>query len=131
LSLSSLKPKPFTTATPYCSDIDNVLKPSFFYRSVIDLFEGPTPAKSRLIAGLEDTIVDGTHVILPPDERRFQIFPSRNDFPLIQPGNADLVESITTPLKLSLPSNLLANGVGLDDPSDATVSSVLWEGLSW
>jgi transforming growth factor-beta-induced protein len=97
--------------------IDNVLKPSFFYRSVIDLFGGTysTVQNLALIAGLENPIRDGTFTLFAPTNDAFNLLPAATISFLSSPaGNADLVELLQYhAVEAVFPSTFLANGAAI------------------
>jgi transforming growth factor-beta-induced protein len=97
--------------------IDNVLKPSFFYRSVIDLFGGSysTLQNLALIAGLENSLSEGPFTLFAPTNDAFNLLPAATISFLSSPaGNADLVEILQYhTVEAVFPSTILANGIDL------------------
>jgi transforming growth factor-beta-induced protein len=106
--------------------IDNVLKPSFFYRSVIDLFGGTysTLLNLLLISGLESTLIDGTFTLFAPTNDAFDLLPAATKSFLSSPaGNTDLVAILEYHTMAGVfPSTILANGVGLPTVQGKSVS---------
>jgi uncharacterized surface protein with fasciclin (FAS1) repeats len=112
--------------------IDNVLKPSFFYRSIIDLFGGTysTLQNLALIAGLEGPLRDGTFTLFAPTNDAFNLLPAATISFLSSPaGNADLVNLLQYhTVEAVFPSTFLANGVGLSTAQGDSLSVSIVEG---
>jgi transforming growth factor-beta-induced protein len=106
--------------------IDNVLKPSFFYRSVIDLFGGSysTLQNLALIAGLEGYLSEGPFTLFAPTNDAFNLLPAATISFLSSPaGNIDLVEILQYhTVEAVFPSAILANGVGLSTAQGNIIS---------
>jgi transforming growth factor-beta-induced protein len=97
--------------------IDNVLRPSFFYRKVTDLFGATysTIQNLALIAGLEGSLRDGTFTLFAPTNNAFNLLPAATISFLSSPaGNTDLVEILRYhTVEAVFPSIILANGFSL------------------
>jgi transforming growth factor-beta-induced protein len=106
--------------------IDNVLKPSFLYRSVVDLFRGTysTLQNLALIAGLEGYLRDDTFTLFAPTNDAFNLLPATRISFLSSPaGNADLVEILQYhAVEAVFPSTFLENGVGLPTTQGKSIS---------
>jgi transforming growth factor-beta-induced protein len=112
--------------------IDNVLKPSFFYRSVIDLLAPYSTLQNlALIAGLEGPLRDGTFTLLAPRNDAWNLLSAATISFLSSPaGNADLVEILQYHTMAGVfPSTILANGVGLPTAQGKSVSISIVGGI--
>jgi transforming growth factor-beta-induced protein len=106
--------------------IDNVLKPSFFYRSVINLNGGTysTLQNLALIAGLEATLGAGTLTLFAPTNDAFNLLPDATISFLSSPGgNADLVNLLQYhTMEAVFPSTFLEDGVDLPTLQGKSIS---------
>jgi transforming growth factor-beta-induced protein len=105
---------------------DNVLRPSFFYRSVIDLFGGSysTLQNLALIAGLEGYLSEGPFTLFAPTNNAFNLLPAATISFLSSPaGNIDLVEILQYhTVEAVFPSTILANGIDLSTAQGNIIS---------
>jgi uncharacterized surface protein with fasciclin (FAS1) repeats len=107
--------------------IDAVLKPSFFYRSVIDLSgQGTfnTITNLALLTGLEGALSDGTFTLFAPTDAAFNRLPAATIGFLTSPlGLGDLTElMLYHAVAAVIPTTLLVDGVGLPTSQGKSIS---------
>jgi transforming growth factor-beta-induced protein len=107
--------------------IDAVLKPSFFYRSVIDLSgQGTfnTITNLALLTGLDGALSDGTFTLFAPTDAAFNRLPAATIGFLTSPlGLDDLTElMLYHAVEAVIPTTLLVDGAGLPTSQGKSIS---------
>jgi uncharacterized surface protein with fasciclin (FAS1) repeats len=107
--------------------IDTVLKPSFFYRSVIDLSgQGTfnTITNLALLTGLDGALSDGTFTLFAPTDDAFNLLPAETISFLASPaGSANLTElMLYHAVAAVIPTTLLVDGAGLPTSQGKSIS---------